>query len=171
MNQNKEKDIQDCVKRFYGVVDTPYLGATYILRDGYLLDLHKCKHHSEVEQLLINSGLSDSRYVATGGSQTMREIGAVRCDTQKYYIELPEKNLTDAQYNTLLVWLDFLASVCRIVTVYTDCGENSVTYSFSEVIPDDIVRQIHRYYTFGVLYENRKKFARKPIGSNTIDTE
>lgn len=172
------KDILDFVKSEVGTVSSPYSGPTYILPDGSMLNMRHFKHHAEIEKLLIDNGYSHDKYIPTGGSPTMRSLGALRCDTVKYYIDLPDTQLTREQYNTLLVWLDYLSKECRLVTVCADSGRINTTYKFNETISDDIVSRIRRYYISGRLYETMEikdtrqynaKFSRKPFGEELID--
>lgn len=167
------KEIIDFLKSYYGTVEEPYSGPTYILPDGSMLNISKCRHHSEVEKLLIDNGYSDNSYVVTGGSPIMRELGAIRCNTVKYYIDLPNEQLTRQQYNTLLVWLDYLSYQTRMVTVCANSGSINTDYRFNEIITDDILNRIRRYYISGRLYEHNEikhtrqynaKFLRKPFG-------
>lgn len=172
-NDMKNK-ILTFVKHYFGVVDTPYNGPTYILPDGTMLDLSSCRHHAEVEKVLIENGFSDDIYLPTGGSPTMRLLGAIRCDTVKYYVDLPNDTTTREQDNTLLVWLDYLARQCRLVTICANEGRLQTNYIFNETIPDDIILRINRYYRCGRLYEQKGdkitrqydcKFLRKPFGA------
>lgn len=164
------EDIEEILKQHYGTVQEPYSGPTYILRDGSMLNMRSCKHHSEVEKYLIDKGLSNKQYIGAGGSPTMRELGAIRCDTLKYYLELPERPITSEQANTLLIWLDYLAGQCRLVDVYADKGNTRVSYSFRDMISDDIVNNIKKYYVFGHLYEklsngdSKQTYWRMPFG-------
>lgn len=151
----EEDTIIEYLKQHYGVVEEPYYGPTYILPDGCLLNMSKCKHHAEVEKTLIDAGFSDHEYIPTGGSPTMRALGAVRCDTVKYYIEIPAEQLTRKQYNSLLIWLDFLSAHCKLVDVVADVGRIITTYNFRECVSDDIVDRIRRYYACGRLYEEK----------------
>lgn len=171
--ENPNSDIEIFLKKHFGTVEEPYSGPTYILRDGSMLDISNCKHHAEVEKALIDAGYSNYEYIPTGGSPTMRELGAVRCDTVKYYIDLPDEQLTRQQYNTLLVWLDYLSYQCRMVTVSANSGMINTDYRFIETIPDDVINRIKRYYISGRLYEHNEikhtrqydaKFLRKPFG-------
>lgn len=168
------KDVFDFLKHYFGTVEEPYNGPTYILPDGSMLNIAGCKHHAEVEKVLIENGYSDDVYIATGGSPTMRNLGAIRCDTVKYYIDLPDTQLTRQQNNTLLVWLDYLSYQCKLVTVIANSGRVSTDYKFNEIITDDIINRIKRYYISGRLYESKDKtytrqynakFLRKSFGS------
>lgn len=171
--QFTDKEIVDFLKSYFGTVEKPYSGPTYILPDGYMLNILECKHHSEVEKVLIDNGYSNDIYVVTGGSPTMRKLDAIRCDTVKYYVDLPDEQLTRQQYNTLLVWLDYLSYQTRMVTVCANNGSISTDYRFNETITDDIINRIRRYYMSGRLYEHHEvkhtrqynaKFLRKPFG-------
>lgn len=161
------------LKSYYGVVEEPYSGPTYILPDGSMLDMSNCKHHSEVEKVLIDNGYSNDIYVVTGGSPTMRKLGAIGCDTVKYYIDLPDEQITRQQDNTLLIWLDYLSYQCKLITICASSGTIQTTYYFKDIIPDDIIIRIKRYYISGRLYEHNEvkitrqynaKFLRKPFG-------
>lgn len=176
LNKADMKDsIIEFVKQYFGTVDKPYNGPTYILSDGTMLNLSNCKHHSEVEKVLIENGYSSYSYIPTGGSPTMRYLGAIRCDTIKYYIDLPEQSITRAQMNTLLIWLDFLYNQCKFISVYANEGRIYCDYDFKEYIPDDIINKIKRYYIFGRLYEsketetNSRRYKREPIGNELDD--
>ena len=157
----------------FGTTTFPYIGATYILPSGEYLDMRGCHHHSEAEKALIDAGLSNNSYLKNGGSPTLRKLNAIRCDTVKYYIDLPNEPITSEQENSLLVWLDLLCKTCRFVSVYADNGNQCVVYRFSDYISDDILMKIRRYYTFGELREDvsvtdriarGKLFHREPIG-------
>lgn len=177
-NLENSKDILDFVKSEVGTVSSPYSGPTYILPDGSMLNMKHFKNHAEIEKLLIDNGYSHDKYIPTGGSPTMRALGALRCDTVKYYVDLPDIQLTREQYNTLLVWLDHLSKECRLVTVCADSGRINTTYKFNETISDDIVSRIRRYYISGRLYETMEikdtrqynaKYSRKQFGEELID--
>lgn len=132
-------EILEIVKSHYSVVSSPYSGVTYILPDGSMLDMRKCNHHSEVEKFLIDSGLSNEPYTEIGGSNTMRKLGAIRCDTQRYYFELPSKNITKAQKRKLIEWLDFLREQCNFVTSL--CGREHHFFSLKNTPSQDIVER------------------------------
>lgn len=63
-----------------------------------MLNLSNYKHHSEVEKVLIENGYSSYSYIPTGGSPTMRYLGAIRCDTIKYYYESKETETNSRRY-------------------------------------------------------------------------
>ena len=169
-------EILEKVKSHFGVVDTPYYGPTYILPDGYLLNLLGKGHHSVVEHYLIDEGISNNKYIETGGSPTIESLGCIRCDMVKYYIGLSKEFPTREQYNSLLIWLDSLSRVVRLVTVMSYDGSKSVDYIFTrDFISDDVVDRIRRFYISGNLYEqlddsikmikqNNFRYKREPLG-------
>lgn len=151
-------EILEKVKSHFGVVDVPYYGPTYILPDGSLLNLLGKGHHSVVEHYLIDEGISNNKYIETGGSPTIETLGCIRCDMIKYYIGLSEEQPTREQYNSLLIWLDQHSRLTKIITIFGPNGEPSTNYRFtSDFISDDIVDRIRRYYISGKLYEQLDK--------------
>ena len=153
----REQNILDSVESKFGVEDLPFRGITYIMPDGKFLDLRHSTHHSDVEKYLIDSGLSDYEYRQTQGSQTMYDIGAIRCDTNKWYMVLSERQPTYEQYQALLLWLDLLSSKQTFIEISTFDGQMQ-KYKFSEdCISDDIVDKIRKFYIFGKLYEHKIK--------------
>lgn len=169
-------EILEKVKSHFGVVDIPYYGPTYILPDGSLLNLLGKGHHSVVEHYLIDEGLSNNKYIETGGSPTIESLGCIRCDMVKYYIGLSKEFPTREQYNSLLIWLDALSRVVKLVTVMSYDGSKSVDYIFTrDFISDDVVDRIRRFYISGNLYEqlddsikmikqNNFRYKREPLG-------
>ena len=150
-----ESDIIKTVEDKFGIQDLPFTGITYIMPDGKFLDLQHNTHHSDVEKYLIDSGLSEFEYKITQGSQTMYTLGAIRCDTTKWYLVLTERQPTDDQYKSLLVWLDYLGSRKPSIEIYT--FDNQVQkYDFADMISDDIVDKIRKFYIFGKLYEHKR---------------
>lgn len=169
-------EVLEKIKSHFGVVDTPYYGPTYILPDGSLLNLLNKGHHSVVEHYLIDEGISNNKYIETGGSPTVESLGCIRCDMVKYYIGLSKEFPTREQYNSLLIWLDALSRVVRLVTVMSYDGSKSVDYKFTrDFISDDVVDRIRRFYISGNLYEqldssikivrqDNFKYKREPLG-------
>lgn len=150
----EEHYILDTVERNFGTVIEPYYGPTYILPNGKLLNLSKCKHHSEVDQFLVDEGIIDGEVVVTGGSPAIEAVGCIRCDNVKYYIGLSKEQPTSEQYNSLLIWLDNHFKFTKLITVLSPDGVLSVDYSVDEdFISDDVVDRIRRYYVSGKLYE------------------
>lgn len=154
LEEQRQQDILELVESEFGTEDLPFRGITYIMPDGKFLDLRHYTHHSDVEKFLIDQGYSDYEYRINQGSQTMFDLGCIRCDTTKWYLVLPEKQLTSEQYKSLLVWLD---QITGYIEVNTSDGQ-SKKYNRKDIISDDIVDKIRRYYIFGTLYENKKRY-------------
>lgn len=65
--------------------------------------------------------------------------------TENCYIELPKQKLTKEQENTLLSWLDNLYyNGNNRVEIIKDT--KILTFSFSDYIPDDIIKKIKLFY-------------------------
>ena len=151
--QNKEeKDIIKLVSNNFGVTNEPFYGPTFILPNGYFLNIQKCKHHSDVEKWLIDNGYSTNEYNISAGSKTLDDLGCIRCDTTKYYIALSENQPTSEQYNSLLVWLDKLLEYKNLVEVITYDNQH-IVYDLREITPDYVIDRIRHFYSSGVLYE------------------
>ena len=173
-HENSKDTILSSVINQFGITDTPYHGPSFILPNGYFLNLSKANHHSDVEKWLIDTGLSSYEYIVTGGSPSLMDLGCIRCDYDKYYMELTDTPQPKrAQYNSLLVWLDFLSLDTRKVQVMCDKGRVSKIYKFDEYIPDEIVEKIKRYYSFGRLDEGLLgiKYDRHKIGESIVSID
>ena len=176
LQKDRQMNIVKEVEKHFGTLDEPYYGKTYIMPDGKFLDMRNVEHHADIEKWLIDKGLSDKEYIGTGGSQTMRELGAIRCDNTRYYMELPPIDPTQEQYTALLYWLDLHLSKTRVIEVVTQDGKQ-VMYRKEENVADDIVDKIRRYYIMGVLLESKDKIVRSkgwtydrlPIGSKIVE--
>lgn len=165
------KDVLQLVIDHFGVVDLPYHGPTFILPSGYFLDLRNANHHSDVEKYLIDNGLSNHEYIVTGGSPTMMDLGCIRCDYEKYYIEVSDTPQPKrAQYDSLLIWLDMLSASTSMVQVMCRNGKISKTYKFDEYSSDEIVEKVKRYYSFGRLDEGLLgvKYPRNKVGESIV---
>lgn len=145
-------DIVDLVELEFGVYKTPPPNKTFIMLDGLFLNLDKVRHHSDVEQFLIDKGLSESEFaIIGGGSPTLSHLGCIRCDPKKQTCILPACDHLEVEViGGLVLWLDMVSSRYSFVTVVGHDGQ-SVTYSFSEYITDDIVERVRRYYSSGTL--------------------
>lgn len=157
----KDVDIIDLVESEFGVYKTPPSSKTFIMPDGLFLNLDKVRHHSDVEQFLIDKGLSESEFaIIGGGSPTLSHLGCIRCDPKKQTCILPAcEYLEEESLNGLLLWLDMMSSKYSYVTVVGHDGQ-SVDYHFGDYIADDIVSRVRRYYSSGTLYEKQVKIVR-----------
>lgn len=164
---HNEDDILSVAVEKFGTTNTPYQGPTFILPNGLFLNLKGRSHHSEVEKFLVDNGYSEGPYGLTTGSPTLKKLGCIRCDTAKYYVALSEEGPTREQYNTLLVWLDYLSRFTKVVEVAAP-GVRPQTYPLeSEVDSDEVVDRVRKYYAFGSLNEELSRhglYIRQPIG-------
>lgn len=168
------QDTLDLIIKHFGTTNTPYNGPTFILPNGKFLNIQNCTHHSDVEKWLIDNGYSDFDYIKTAGSQTLYQLGCIRCDIIKYYISLPfDTQPTGEQYNSLLIWLDYLQRFHKAVEVITPDNQHKMYYFNDDVISDTIVDKIRAYYYSGILRESKDSdtihskgitYKRSPIG-------
>lgn len=173
LNEDNENGIIDKVAEHFGTYNLVPEWKTFILPDGRFLNMDKLRAHSDVEQWLINNGLSKEKFAYIHmGSPTLSKLGCFRCNPRGRYCILPEVDYpTDEALNSLLLWLDSQSSNGDYVTIVTPSGK-SVRYSFSDYISDDIVDRIDRFYTSGTLYEKHvdikragnAKYERNPVG-------
>ena len=173
LNEENETNIIDKVAEHFGTYNLVPEWKTFILPDGRFLNMDKLRAHSDVEQWLINNGLSNEKFAYIHmGSPTLSKLGCFRCNPRGRYCILPEVDYpTDEALNSLLLWLDSQSSNGDYVTIVTPSGK-SVRYSFSDYISDDIVDRIDRFYTSGTLYEKHvdikragnAKYERNPVG-------
>lgn len=155
--ESTKEDIIKLVEEKFGVTDEPFKGITFIMPDGKFLDLRNSNHHSDVEKFLIDSNLSDKQYSINTGSETLTSLGAIRCDTIKYYMQLSDDvQPTGVQYQSILRWLDFCSKYLKSIEIYNQDGSENTLYNFTESIPDDILNKIRRYYSSGRLYEAKE---------------
>lgn len=162
----RSSEIIDAVKKHFVVDNYPILGPSFLLPDGSFIDLiasfnsstsfEDFPAHAEVEDFLQFSGLSNVSGDIIDGSPSIQGLGAIRLNDleDNNYIELPESNLTLAQYDSLEGWLD-KNSRKRDTVVVSDLGFNNyVEYNYSDYLPEDIIKRIKRYYSSGHLYES-----------------
>lgn len=157
LKEDSNEDIISKVEEEFGTVDEPFKGITFIMPDGKFLDLRNSYHHSDVEKFLIDNNLSNKQFSPNTGSETLTSLGAIRCDTTKYYMQLSDDvQPTGMQYQSILRWLDFCSRYLKSIEVYNQDGSESTLYNFTESIPDDILNKIRRYYSSGKLYEAKE---------------
>ena len=149
------------VSDHYGVIETPYEGPSFILPNGNFLDIRSCRNHSDVEYWLSQQGLSQyADFNKRSGSPTLKDLGCIRVDTPKYYIQLPDDNLTSGQYSSLKDWIDFLMT-CSVPFLEVIAPEiRPVRYMFDDPGIDSgyIIDRIRRYYISGNLYESYEDY-------------
>lgn len=85
----------------------------------------------------------------------------INCGTtlkeDRFYCVLPNY-MNSTQYHTLQNWLEWGYDTGKQkVLVFVSSYEDSNWYSFSDNLPEDIIKKIKRYYSSGKLYENRNE--------------
>ena len=121
--------------------------STYILSNGKFVDLADGTH-GHFELYCDDEGIEYASYLKNAiqcndGKNTFEDL-------PNAYIDLP-KVITDAQYKSLLKWLDKLNTMDEVEVV---ANGQSKLYKLSDYIPEEIIKRIKRYYSSGTLYEN-----------------
>lgn len=163
---NDYKELLNLVVDHFGTTDTPKFGSTFILPNGLFLDIFKYGlGHSVVDEYLNNIGKLPYEFKLGVGSEVMSSLGCIRTDGRKQYIDLPRYNLSSEQYNTLLVWIDYLTDMIDYILVETSTGDYK-EYDFKKYTPDEIVDKIRRSYIRGKLVEGVTgiRFRRSAVG-------
>lgn len=142
LDNEKNVDIIKAVEEHFGTTGEPYNGPTYIMPDGKFLDLRNYSNHSDVEKWLIEQGLSNNLYEKTAGSRTLYELNCIRCNTEKYYIQLPTNVVSTQQKQSLLMWLEFLARSWLVVDVEIPSLQLSYSAIFAEETPQQILDNV-----------------------------
>ena len=148
----------------------PGEGSNYILPDGRFLHFGKMKIHSQLLSVIYNELLNssnnypdvvDDRKTYYVMDYLEEQLGWIRCNTGRadityeYYIALDRNMPTNAQYNAILKFLDYLQSKgIKSVEVNRMDVHSRKTYSFSDYISEDIVKKIKQSYSIGKLRES-----------------
>lgn len=173
-NEELSRDeIEDRVANELGTSKEPIEGPSYILRDGSFLKIW----NSDVDI----KGLSGSKSVS---GKTMhldvdgfinKEIDAdsysyyylnhdcIRVNTGfEEYIVLPKERPNNAQFDSLLKWLNFYFfdkghDKLKVMDWYGS-SLNTKEYYLDETMPEEIIKKIKSYYATGELKENKGRF-------------
>lgn len=152
--ESLESDIQTLIDKFegyYRVEETADYGSSYILPNGKFLNLYPATHgvfENELDEYNVSFPyLKQSIQVNNGKNDT---------DPVYPYASLPMRNITNAQYRSLLLWIDDVDHEYEPGVEIT-IDHSSKTYRFKDYTPDDIIKKIKRYYASGTLYEARLK--------------
>lgn len=138
--------------------DSPSKKASYITEDGKFINLQENK----IELIGYQSREvthTDYVYYLHNQGKRIRDLNIIRINDGAYiyineeaYIELPQKEITTAQYNALLVWLDFLSLNSNKTYVAVGIGRGGTRYPFlgkknpDGMLPEDIIKEIKRIY-------------------------
>lgn len=70
------------------------------------------------------------------------------------YICLSSVKPTIEQYSSLTRWLDEFNEMSDFIRVVSFDGSQQITYDLNDIIVDDIIKNIKRFYSSGILYES-----------------
>ena len=125
----------------FDYTDEP-LPRTFISTDGKFVDL-KGMNHNTTNKTLGN-------YKHNSKLTLVNKYNFIRCSKiMTPSIELPPKNLTSYQYDSLLLWID--TNMTDKLIVDTSDGKHQF---YQDYLSDDIIKKIKRFYTSGKLYED-----------------
>ena len=176
-------EIIDAVKEHFVIDDYPVSGPSFLLPDGSFIDLTSSFNsstsyddfpaHREVEDYLEDIGLSSLSGDASG-SPTIQQLGAIRLNDldENNFVELSLIKPTYEQYNQLEDWFAENSEEHSTVEVSTYRYGDYIRYDYEEVLPEDIIKRIKRYYSSGHLYEaieSNSVFNLKKIGMSHYD--
>ena len=158
--EHKDEVLKQIVDRF-GISGKPGTGGYYILPDGSCV---QAKDHLDIDKFLISNGYikKNSKYLDYhDGSQFLNAIGSIRIRRRGGsdswllpYLVLPKTRPTEAQYQTLLEWLDFVLAKSGIIMVELDDMTFNNSQRYTNITADEVIKKIKRYYTTGVLVED-----------------
>lgn len=149
--ENKDKCLE-LIKDFYGYNGPIETGGFYIMPDGTAV---KSANHLDIDKLLIRyhyiKHLDREPMQYGDGSQFMDALNCVRIRRRGGkdawilpYIILPEEKLTDAQYDVIENWIDFVLAKSGQLSIQTADGKYK--YYKSTDVAKDIIFEIKKYY-------------------------
>lgn len=119
-------------------------GSSFILPDGLFVDLEGDTHGGFdywCAKENVKNPFENKRNIKVNDATN-------EYDNMPYpYIEIQDKP-TQAQYNSILEWLDHLVRLGKEEVQF-----KNKSYSLQDNIPEDIIKNIKRYFASGVLYE------------------
>lgn len=163
------QEIDSFIHANYNLTKKPIEGwspAGLITKDGYYVNIPKGQLHIDILHDLLDNKLITqddgnmeiNRY-NLHNTDLFTNMGYIRLNNDLWnyrYIQLPKNRPTNAQYETLIIWLDTLTqneSARRAgldVSVVNGPGK---WYSYIEDT-DDVIKNIKRYYITGRLNES-----------------
>ena len=168
-------DLLDYIESNFNISDYYSEGQSYILPNGEFLNLWDGAHIG-IDDTLYEKGLIKEDPYFSGKLILMDKYNSIRMSDGKYiqtdpYIELPKKLPNNAQLNSLLDFLDSLADKSVWVGV-RDNKNAGASYNLENVLPEQVIKNIKRFYSSGVLYEaieSNSIFNLKKIGMSHYD--
>lgn len=157
LNEENETNIIDKVTEHFSTYNLVPEWKTFILPDGRYLNMDKLRAHSDVEQWLINNGLSKEKFAYMHmGSPTLSKLGCFRCNQKKGYCILPEVDYpTEVSLNTLLIWL-YEQEISHDTVYIVPLNHKAFQFNFSEYTPDDILEAVREYYRPNIINEENE---------------
>ncbi len=168
-------ELLEYIKSNFNISDYYSEGQSYILPNGEFLNLYDGAHIGVDDALYEECIIEEDPYVS-GKLVLMDEYNSIRMSDGKYiqtdpYIELPKKLPSNAQLNSLLDFLDSLTDESVWVGV-RDNKNVGASYNLETTLPEQVIKNIKRFYSSGVLYEAVKSnsiFNLKKIGMSHYD--
>lgn len=149
-------NLLDYIKSNFNVSDYYSEGQSYILPDGEFLNLYDGAHIG-VDDTLYEEGLIREDPYVSGRLVLMDDYNSIRVSDGKYiqtdpYIELPKKLPSNAQLSSLLEFLDYLEDRPVWVGIRDDKNVGA-SYNLRNILPEEVIKNIRRFYSSGTLYE------------------
>ena len=167
--------VEQQVRKDLGVTDQVVTGPSYIFPDGKFLKIRDANidikglggtsksgkaMHLDVDGY-ITKAIPDSWKSFPRLNYLLNENCIRINDDFEQYIVLPETRPTQAQYDSLLRWLDhyYFETKNDILTIFGSPTKwrDQQTYSISEYVPEDFIKIIKQYFSTGRLREDYEK--------------
>ena len=165
-----KEDMYSDIENDLGSSDEPFKGPSYILPNGRFLKIRGGKQvistkygdremtiHNDVQRYMQGRGYSKTNQGDYIDSIDLEER-AIRVNTDylEHYIVLPKERPNEAQFKSLIKWIDFFWGVSIQDLVLVSYYGPSETY-FHGSVAEDIVDDIKDYYGRGMFFEGLSK--------------
>lgn len=148
---NSIKDMHNAIMSEFASPD-PGPGCIFIAPDGNFIKIYpKLDDHEDLAYWLEEIGF-DEDTVVEDAEWFVDEFNYVRCRDSQWIplIQCPEK-ITSNQLISLEEWLE--NHVDAGVELEVTCGDQIKRYNTDDYFPEDIIKNIKRYYSSGKLYD------------------
>jgi hypothetical protein len=149
---NEYSEVHQALLNVWGS-STPGNGCIFITPEGTYLNLFpKIFSHDKLCDWVDREGYGPTTKQASWFSDN---LGYVRCRNNHNLclIDLPA-TCTAAQLEAIQKWIETKVADIKLDVGTTD-GQYK-TYDLQELLPEDIIKRIKRYYSSGKLYENKR---------------